>query len=112
MGMDEYTRLSYVALEFQKLAKQTNSTILVLSQLSNMVAREKNTAIVEYKGSGSIATVADLGFFIQRGDYELNPDQLNLFLRKNRRGISGLEFNLAFTRPGGLIYEQTAIQAI
>lgn len=109
MNMDEYSRLSYVALELQKLAKQTNSTILVLSQLSNMVARDKNTSIIEYKGSGSIATVADLGFFIQRGDIDINPDDLKLYLRKNRRGVSGLVFDFVFTRPGGLLYEQTHV---
>lgn len=102
-GMMEYERLSHVALELQKLAKRTNTCILVLSQLSNMVSREKNNPILEYKGSGSIATVADLGFFIQRGDIDINPDALTLLLRKNRRGVSGLAFNLKFTPPGGMI---------
>ncbi len=106
LGMDEYTRLSYVALELQKLAKASNSTILVLSQLSNMMARDKSNSTVEYKGSGSIATVADLGFYITRGDFDINPDDLFLMLRKNRRGVSGQQFNLKFERPGGKIDEK------
>ena len=104
-GMDEYQRLSMVALEFQKLAKRANSCILVLSQLSNMVAREKGSPILEYKGSGSIATVADLGFFIQRGDIDLDPNALLLLLKKNRRGPSGIALNYKFLPPGGLIIE-------
>lgn len=102
MGMDEYQRLSFVALELQKLAKECNCTILVLSQLSNMVGREKQKAQVEYKGSGSIATVCDLGFFIERVAEE--EQGLRLLLKKNRRGISEVAFNLQFQSPGGRIY--------
>lgn len=103
-GLDEYQKLSLVALELQRLAKQTNSCILILSQLSNAMARDGSGAILEYKGSGSIATVCDLGFFIQRGDADLGrQNELTLLLRKNRRGISGLTFQFTFTTPGGFI---------
>ncbi len=86
---DEYERLSFIALSLQKLAKSANCTILTLSQLSNMVAREKSTSVVEYRGSGSIATVCDLGFFIEPDpEAEFNHEAFILRLRKNRRGIS------------------------
>lgn len=102
--VEEYERLSTVALGLQKLAKQVNCCILVLSQLSNSVARAGDGSILEYKGSGSIATVCDLGFFIMRGDAELGlSNQITLLLRKNRRGPSGLSFNFSFQAPGGLI---------
>jgi replicative DNA helicase len=108
-GRDEYQRLSNVALLLQQAAKATNSTIVGLSQLSNSVAREGSKGkVLEYKGSGSIATVCDLGFFIERGDGEWNQfadNPLKLSLRKNRRGGSGIEFNLYFKTPGGKIYE-------
>jgi replicative DNA helicase len=101
---DEYERLSFIALELQKLAKKANCTILALSQLSNMVAREKSTSVVEYRGSGSIATVCDLGFFIEPDpEAEFNHEAFILRLRKNRRGISGLEFKFYFRN--GQIYE-------
>lgn len=101
---DEYERLSYIALALQKLAKSANCTILALSQLSNMVAREKNSSVVEYRGSGSIATVCDLGFFIEPNqDDQFNLNAFVLKLRKNRRGISGLAFNFYF--KDGQIYE-------
>ncbi|KKR80044.1 MAG: Replicative DNA helicase [Microgenomates group bacterium GW2011_GWB1_40_9] len=109
-GTDEYSRLSKAALELQKTAKENNCTILVLSQLSNMVAREGNSSkVIEYRGSGSIAMVCDLGFFIER-EASVSPDGyhvdlLNLNLKKNRRGISGISFQLAFRHPGGWIYE-------
>ena len=99
----EYDRLSYVALSFQKLAKEKNLCIMVLSQLSNFVARETQDPILEYKGSGSIATVADLGFFVIRGDHQLEPEKLYVILKKNRRGISGLKFDFMFKGEGGLI---------
>jgi replicative DNA helicase len=106
---DEYARLSRVALTLQECAKETNSTILVLSQLSNAIAKEGSKGkVLEYKGSGSIATVCDLGFFIERGegsDFSNGASNVKLSLRKNRRGISGQEWTLSFKIPGGHIYE-------
>lgn len=106
---DEYTRLSKASLELQKFAKENNSCILVLSQLSNLVAREGSKGrIVEFKGSGNIATVADLGLFIERSEYEpeTTRQDVKLILKKNRRGISGIEFNFYFLHPGGMIIEK------
>lgn len=106
---DEYSRLSRVALELQKAAKKYNCMILALSQLSNMVAREGSKGkVLEYKGSGSIATVCDLGFFIDRENSDWVPNMdtlLKLELRKNRRGGTGMVFDLYFRVPGGKIYE-------
>lgn len=99
---DEYERLSHVALTLQKLAKDSNSCILALSQLSNQISKDKRTDIVEYKGSGSIGTVCDLGFFIEKNELE---NYATLRLRKNRRGISGQAFNFQITQPGGLIFD-------
>lgn len=98
---DEYARLSSIALELQKFAKEMNCCILILSQLSNTMSREKNSSIVEYKGSGSIATVCDLGFFIESNEAE--PDKFRIRLRKNRRGISGVAWEFTFVQPGGKI---------
>jgi replicative DNA helicase len=101
---DEYERLSYISLALQKLAKETNCTILILSQLSNMMAREKAGSAVEYRGSGSIATVCDLGFFIEPDpDQMFNSSKFILRLRKNRRGVSGLAFDFYFRN--GKIFE-------
>lgn len=97
---DEYERLSLISLNLQKLAKETNCCILVLSQLSNMMARDKKTSSVEYKGSGSIGTVCDLGFFIEETVLE---NAMNIKLRKNRRGVSGKTFEFGIRQPGGMM---------
>jgi replicative DNA helicase len=97
---DEYERLSQIALNFQKLAKKANCCILVLSQLSNMMNRDKKTNIVEYKGSGSIGTVCDLGFFIEESP---TVGTMVIRLRKNRRGVAGQTFNFGVKEPGGLL---------
>lgn len=99
---EEYERLSTIALSLQKLAKETNSCILALSQLSNQMNRDKkNTDLVEYKGSGAIGHAADLGFFIEAG--RAGEDSLSLRLRKNRRGISGKSFSFMIKQPGGSV---------
>jgi len=103
-GMDEYERLSYISLMLQKLAKEKKCCILVLSQLSNSIARNINQSQLEYKGSGAIATVCDLGFFLVREiDHSISLDKLTLALRKNRRGVSGQKWELSFEGEGGLI---------
>lgn len=107
---DEYARLSFIALSLQKLAKDTNSCILLLSQLSNAVVREQRDDIVEFRGSGTIATVCDLGFFIERNEQiQTNGNQTqNIFtikLKKNRRGVSGMFWDFAFLQPGGRIID-------
>lgn len=104
-GLDEYERLSFISLELQKLAKETNSCILVLSQLSNRAAREgKDAPIIEYKGSGNIATVCDLGFFMERGEIINDSNTLKITLKKNRRGPSGITWDLTYFHPGGAIF--------
>lgn len=99
-GMDEYERLSYISLQLQKLAKEKHCCILLLSQLSNTVARSTETSQLEYKGSGSIATVCDLGFYLLR-DFDLGV--MTLILKKNRRGSSGLSWQFMFKGEGGKI---------
>lgn len=102
---DEYQKLSFIALDLQRIAKENNCAIFVLSQLSNAYVKDfkQDMPRLEYKGSGSIAMVADLGFFVLRGDMELDPNKLYLILKKNRRGPSGFSFEFNFTNPGGLI---------
>lgn len=109
---DEYTRLSNIALQLQRLAKETNCCIIVLSQLSNSATHTKGEpSVAEYKGSGSIGMVCDLGFYLFKGDpdqgFDLKTSDNDLYLRliKNRRGESGKGYKLDFTNPGGGIKE-------
>lgn len=106
-NMDRHESLTQMSLLLQKLAKQKNVCIIVLSQLSNTVARENNKSRPEYKGSGGIAQVADLGFFLEKDAFNDDQDFLtmNLKLAKNRRGVSGYKFSFQVKMPGGLAYE-------
>jgi len=104
---EEYERMGTVSLRLQKLAKQANCAILALSQLSNTVSRESaDSDSLEYKGSGSIAMVADLGFFLVRmvDKSSLNA-QIKLILKKNRRGDSFAQFMFNVLRPSGKFKE-------
>lgn len=105
-GKDEYSNLSDISLRLQKLAKECNCCILALSQLSNSVNRSGGE-ISEFKGSSSIMNVCDLGFFILRKSSGENQvtDEFILKIKKNRRGISGLEFDFRFIQEGGQIVE-------
>lgn len=110
-GEGEYERMSEASLALQRLAKSSNSCILVLSQLSNRVVREEEEApALEYKGAGTIAQVCDLGFWLWRERIEdytqpREGDKLKLTLRKNRRGFSGGSFYFLMRFPGGDIYQ-------
>lgn len=97
---DEYEKLSKVALELQKLAKEKDCCILVISQLSNEAHK---TGAMEYKGSGSIATVCDLGMFVVRDTSTM--DRMVLSVKKNRRGRSNIDLPLISIYPGGRINE-------
>lgn len=101
---DEYSRLSKACLTLQKMAKELNCCILILSQLSNAISREGAKGNVEYKGSGSIATVCDLGFFMERIE-GLDPtsNPIRVLLRKNRRGFICEPWEFTFQHPGGYI---------
>jgi hypothetical protein len=63
---------------------------------------------IEFKGSGGIAMVADLGFIFERdGETQIGEDQLlQLTLKKNRRGFSGVSYPLLYRSPGGQIEER------
>lgn len=105
-GKDEYSNLSEISLKLQKLAKECNCCILALSQLSNAVNRSGGE-IAEFKGSGSIINVCDLGFFLLRksnNESQVN-DEFILRIKKNRRGLSGIDFDFKFIQEGGQIVE-------
>lgn len=107
---DEYTRITKVANELKKLAKRQNCCIIALSQLSNQLARDKaeKMHVAEFRGSGAIAHAAHLGFIIERGQQMQTLQEVNMFLKKNRRGSTGITFHLLFKGPGGAILEDKA----
>jgi replicative DNA helicase len=103
-GEKEYDKLSRVSLELQRTAKANNCCILILSQLSNFASKNGlDTGNLEYKGTGNIATVCDLGFIIERSKEVRDMNMVHL--RKNRRGKSGDYIQVFYQHPGGDLHE-------
>ena len=88
----EYQEQAYMAKRLQSLAKQTKSTIICLSQVSNEVGRG-NTDQLELKGAGEWAAVSDFGVMLRRHPSEKH--RLKYCIKKNRHGALG-ECNLSF----------------
>ena len=100
-GREEYERLSYLAHAFQQLAKESDCCILIVSQLSNSIAKDRRTDVIEFKGSGEIGIVSDLAFYIENG--KRGAGTFDLHLRKNRRGITGTAFPFSLVYPSGRV---------
>jgi len=102
-GMNEYERMGHIAISLQRLAKEKNCCILVLSQVSNVVAKTGGASQIEYKGSGAIAMVCDLGFYLVKTFDEVGG--LALILKKNRRGVNNISQELMFSGQGGKLQD-------
>ncbi len=108
-AQDDVAKLNQISLDLQKLAKEENCCILLLSQFSTAVQKESLTSPdIHYKGSGGIKTACDLGFMLHREPYVEGQtyQDIHLILNKNRRGVSGLTFDLLYRHPGGEIIER------
>jgi len=95
----EYETLTTAILELQKAAKRFKVPIIVLSQISNDGARNNDSPVMSFKGSGSIASAADLAIEIKSGEEstetlkrKLNNNE-SIFMKwdvkKNRHGKVG-----------------------
>ena len=123
-----YEEVSYLSSRLKVLARETNSPVICLCQLSRALeGREiKAPNMSDLRDSGSIEQDADLIFFIYRPEYHLKdkePDDKDsdayykweeemqkvrgkacLILAKNRRGYTG-RFNLRFDGANYTFYE-------
>jgi replicative DNA helicase len=94
----EYQEQSGMAKRFQTLAKDTESTVVCLSQVSNDVGRG-NTDQLEFKGAGEWAAVSDLGVMLQKN--KIIKHRLRYSIKKNRHGALGecyFDFKDVYTR--------------
>jgi len=94
----QYQEQAQMAKHFQALAKETRSTVVCLSQVSNDVGKG-NTDQLELKGAGEWAAVSDLGVMLRRHPTEKH--RLKYEIKKNRHGALGeveLEFKDMYTR--------------
>lgn len=98
LAKSQYQEQSEMAKRFQVLAKDTRSTIICLSQVSNDVGRG-NTDQLELKGAGEWAAVSDLGIMLTR--HKTEKHRLKMSIKKNRHGALGeceLEYRDVYTR--------------
>lgn len=106
---EEYQRLSNSIVEIQKYSKQFDASILVVSQVSNVEAKEgANSKIIGYKGSGGLAAAADFGLWLEKKtEFEKVSDsqQVDLYFRKVRRGPN-FRIQLEVEFPGGKVKEK------
>lgn len=102
----EYETMREVAIQFQKISEKLGVPIIVVSQISNEAAKTPNSAVMGFKGAGTIASAAD--FAIELVPSEENIDELRrklmnglpirvkAIIKKNRHGRTGtieLEFD-------------------
>ena len=95
----EYETITNSILELQKAAKRFKCTIMVLSQISNDGAKNGDSPVMSFKGSGAIAAAADLAIEIKSGEDSLEELKGKIMLgqnvrmkwdvRKNRHGRVG-----------------------
>lgn len=96
-----YDRMSVIPVQLQKMAKELNTCVVAMSQVSNEAARS-DSKVIGYKGAGEIAAACDLGLWLERDrdDKEL----LLCSIRKNRHGPTGKK-SLRFTDNFTKIFE-------
>lgn len=95
----EYETMTMAALALQTAAQKFDVPIMVLSQVSNEAAKTDNQQVMGFKGSGGIASAADLAIELVSGEdstKELleklkkgDPVNINWRIKKNRHGRIG-----------------------
>lgn len=93
-----YERMSILPVQLQKMAKDLDTCVVAMSQVSNEAARS-DSKIIGYKGAGEIAAACDLGLWLEQDSKD--EELLLCAIRKNRHGPKGrkqLRFTDNFTR--------------
>lgn len=113
-----YERMSQAAIDLQEMAQSLNTTVVIASQVSQQGAtRFGKDEVIEYKGAGEIAAIADVGLWITKykpkeaekfGFEEHRTDSggvityRKLLLRKVRHGEPGV-VDLRMDFPAGTV---------
>ena len=94
-----YEKMSHAITHLQKIAKEFQITLIVLSQVSNEAMRGESE-IIGLKGAGELASVADIVLWLKRT--KDNDHYLDCEIKKNRpfgvTGIIPLQFSEHWTR--------------
>lgn len=89
---DEYTKMTRIAQELQKMAITTKKPFFDLSQVSNDWAKYKVGDMIPSKGSGAFVHACEIGLVLYRGDEGSN--QLKLAIAKNKFWAKDIEIIL------------------
>ena len=94
-----YEKMSHAITQLQKIAKEFQITLIVLSQVSNE-SMKGNTGVIGLKGAGELAQVSDIVLWLERNkDHE---QHLDCEIKKNRpfgiKGLIPLQFSKSWTR--------------
>jgi archaellum biogenesis ATPase FlaH len=90
-GRDLYEKVSNIAREIKTLAKDINTPIIYLSQISRKYQGKDELDILAARDSGAVEEAVDFVFALRRVDAEETQDsiKLELGILKNRRGSTG-----------------------
>jgi replicative DNA helicase len=80
---DHYDRISRAVIALQKIAKELEVTIIILSQVTNE-SMKANTEIIGLKGAGELAAAPDIILWLKRTKGEGRERFLDVEIRKNR----------------------------
>ena len=84
-AVTQMERMATAAVEFQRLAGELNTCVLIASQLSNEAVREKGSGILSLRYASELVHAADVGIeLVARTD-----GTVDLLVRKNRIGQLG-----------------------
>lgn len=78
-----YERISEAIIKLQKMARELEVTMIVVSQVSNEGMRS-NSEIIGLKGAGELSAAADIILWLKRVKGEGNEKSLDCEIKKNR----------------------------
>ena len=115
-GKSEYENMKEAITELQRVAIKLKVSIIVLSQISNEAAKNRNSVVMGFKGSGDIAAAADLAIELLPDKVDLDTEEtdyktkyetnVKMVIKKNRHGLSGSQ-NLTFDKYTGLFSQKS-----
>lgn len=110
----EYETMTEIALQLQQASRRFKIPILALSQISNEGARQQESDLMMFKGTGAIASASDLAIQIVKGEEDKaefarkiskgEPVKMLWLIKKNRHGRVG-SIEMEFDGRNGIFKE-------
>ncbi|MEK6885102.1 MAG: DnaB-like helicase C-terminal domain-containing protein, partial [Nanoarchaeota archaeon] len=84
---DNYEQMRSVSLDLQRMAKECNVAMILVSQITNEGQKSKSFFRMNFKGAGEIGAIADVAIELKRSESEFNT--LGAIVKKVRHGMPG-----------------------